>query len=70
MKPSYQEEAETRGVRANGAVEFGVCMTGKRWYDLMALLESVAVEAHDYATVRRAVVLSEEVRNKLRGQGF
>ena len=70
MIADLQEELATNGIRKNGVREFQVSMNGKRWYDLLAKLETEAIKGDSYYEIRSSVLLAEEIRGKLREGGF
>ncbi len=70
MLNTEQEEFGTAGVRDNGKVEFAVIRTGRNWYDLLHLLEEIVVMGNNFALQKRAVNHWDDIREKLRGQGF
>lgn len=60
----------TKGIRANRHRQYSLVLTGVQVYDLLRLIETVAVQNPDYLTVRQCVLHSENIRTQARRQGF
>lgn len=57
-------------IRGRGDKVFLVHMTGKEVYDLVHLLEEVAVEDRNYFHVRSAVYAAERIQGDANEQGY
>jgi len=64
------EKFRSEGIRANGGKVFTVAFTGKHAYELLHLLENVALRGESYLDICEAVQHAEYIRERLREQGF
>jgi hypothetical protein len=60
----------TQGIRKNGERSFELHLRGREIYQLLHLLEELAVRDASYLEVRSAVYFAERLREQVKEQGF
>jgi cAMP phosphodiesterase len=70
-EPRYTpDDLRTNGVKHNRKLQFTFSLTGHQVYNVLQTFEEIAVSHPHFDVVRKCVLLSEEIRNQAKEQGF
>lgn len=64
------QELVTAGIKRNRKVTFKIEFPGARFYDLLQVLDKIALQTDSVIEMRECVHLSDEIAAQLRAQGF